>query len=431
MGLNVLGFGSIQKNIHHASTTARMRGIGLPTRYALYRQRVRNTMINIMLLPLDFILLKSSTLLTLMENCNTITVSSTGTIAIVHDPNLVNDRVVDPQVSPTNTNYFKVSWDTEDYPQPSNACGGGICQLISSSECLCDITIEESTIYTSRPAVADIILNLHIGGVDTTSFDGEYTEAESSSGVTVYHKNGSGYTTDTIFKIDYYGKESFFKNLLSTVKINSTYSFRNPPQFLNPAMHEPRDASYETDALLKHLFYHDNQAPFLALRLIQRFEVSNPSPRYIESVAQAFTTGFFSSGGESFGDGRYGNLGSTIAAVVLDREARTVQLDADPTAGSLREPILKLISFMRAMEFEQSTSAPELRLFGLQERIGQAPHSIPSVFSFFLSEYSAPGHITAASIKSPEAQVLSGPKIVRFLNGKRGLVLKLCQFCFT
>ena len=43
-----------------------------------------------------------------------------------------------------------------------------------------------------------------------------------------------------------------------------------------------RDALHETDAVLDHLFEHDNTAPFLAYRFIQRFVGSNPSPRYIK-----------------------------------------------------------------------------------------------------------------------------------------------------
>ena len=41
--------------------------------------------------------------------------------------------------------------------------------------------------------------------------------------------------------------------------------------------------AYETEALLDHLFYHANTAPFIAHRLLQRFGASNPSPRYIEA----------------------------------------------------------------------------------------------------------------------------------------------------
>lgn len=337
---------------------------------------------------------------------------------MVHNPNLIDARVTDVQVSRTNTNYFKVSWERNEYPKPSNSCGSDTCELISPTDCLCDISIEDTAVFTSIPSVEEVVSNLHVGGADITRFDGEYTEVQNVSGVTVYNKNSVGYTSDTVFKVYHRGTDRYFKNLRSTIRINNSFAFRNPPQFLNPAMHEPRDAMYETDAVLEHLFYHDNMPPFLALRLIQRFEISNPSPRCIEAVAEAFKTGFYSSSGQSYGDGRYGNLASTIAAIILDREARSVLLDADPTSGALREPMLKFISFMRAMEFQQTESAPELRLFDLQGKIGQAPHSIPNVFSFFLSEYSAPGVIKAASITSPEAQVLSGPKIISFLNGE-------------
>lgn len=338
---------------------------------------------------------------------------------MVHNPELIGDRVVDSRVSPTNTNYFKVSWDKDIYPRPSNSCGNDVCNLVSPSECLCDMNVQDSIVFSSRPSVTSILSSLHIGGVDIARFDGEYYEAEDSGDVTVYHKNVSGgYTKDTIFKVEYHGEDGYFKNLRSTVTIGSgNFSFRNPPQFLNPSMHEARDAIYETDALLKHFFFHENIPPFLAMRLIQRFGISNPSPRYIEVVAGAFKSGYYSNGGESFGDGLRGNLGATVAAIILDREARTALLDADPTSGSLREPMLKLMSFLRANEFEQSDAAPELRLYGLQKRIGQGPHSIPNVFSFFLPEYSSPGLIKAASLKSPEGMVLTGPKIIRFLNG--------------
>ncbi len=37
-------------------------------------------------------------------------------------------------------------------------------------------------------------------------------------------------------------------------------------------------------------------------------------------------------------------------------------------------------------------------------------------------EYAAPGHIKAASLTSPEAQVMSGPKVISLLNGLISLV---------
>ena len=78
------------------------------------------------------------------------------------------------------------------------------------------------------------------------------------------------------------------------------------------------------------------------MRLIQRLITSNPSPRYIKTVALAFKTGFYTIGDKSFGTGKYGDLAACFAAIYLDREARSVTLDADPSSGSHREPFLKI-----------------------------------------------------------------------------------------
>lgn len=266
-------------------------------------------------------------------------VSNDGMVAIVHNPYLVSGRQTESRVSKENLNYFKVVWRYGFPSVSSNSCGNGLCQSFGD-DCLCDINIKEMPVFSSIPSNADILSMLHVGGVDVSSFPpGTYTNHGTVGDVTVFHKGSSGaYSIDTVFRTSYRGETSFFKNVESVVTIgNEVFSFRNPPQFLNPALHEPRDAMYETDEVLKHIFYHDNVAPFLAIRLIQRFGISNPSPRYVESVASAFKSGSYISGGKSFGDGIYGNLGATAAAIVLDREARSVVLDADPTSGGLRE----------------------------------------------------------------------------------------------
>jgi uncharacterized protein (DUF1800 family) len=71
----------------------------------------------------------------------------------------------------------------------------------------------------------------------------------------------------------------------------------------------------------------------------------NPSPRYIDVVVNAFRTGHFQATTYS---GAYGDLGAAVAAILLDREARSATLDLDPTHGGLREPLVKLTSLMRS-----------------------------------------------------------------------------------
>jgi uncharacterized protein (DUF1800 family) len=132
------------------------------------------------------------------------------------------------------------------------------------------------------------------------------------------------------------------------------------PDGTNSATHGEmtvKDAQYETEAILDEYFYHSNTAPFLCLRVVQRFGFSNPSGRYIASCVAAYRTGSYISGGISFGTGKYGDLAAMAASIVLDREATDPAIVLDPAHGNMREPILKLTNLMRSMTYQ--THIPE------------------------------------------------------------------------
>ena len=120
--------------------------------------------------------------------------------------------------------------------------------------------------------------------------------------------------------------------------------------------------------------------PFLSVRLLQRFGLSNPSPGLVERVATAYSEGSY----DGIGSGKYGDLGALVAAVLLDDESREVVLDHDPSHGHIREPLVKLLSFFRSMgiAFDMPLRIPSL--FSLEGDIGQGSFESPSVFSFFL-----------------------------------------------
>ena len=144
-----------------------------------------------------------------------------------------------------------------------------------------------------------------------------------------------------------------------------------------------RDAQYETDAVLDHYFYHDNVAPFMCIRIMQRFSFSNPSPRYVASCVEAFRTGLYTFGSETFGrSGEYGNLEAMIASILLDNEANEGAISSDPSYGSIREPMLKVTHLMRSMDYQTSIpttlggAAPmqttyNVKLWQIDKKIGQ------------------------------------------------------------
>eukprot|EP00957_Ditylum_brightwellii_P117298 8946295-Ditylum_brightwellii.AAC.1 len=204
-------------------------------------------------------------------------------------------------------------------------------------------------------------------------------------------------------------------HLLKTSGEDSSFSFRNAPHFnsIIPQEAAARDAHYETQAVIDHFFYHPNTAPMLAYRIIQRFGISNPSPRYVRTVSEAFISGEY----KNFGSSMYGCLEATIAAALLDREARSVILGADPFHGALKEPLLKVIGVMRSMEFEAASSRPSVTFTDMYTTIGMMAHSFPSVFGFYEPSFKSNGAPGKAGLVSPESALLDMSNSVNIMNG--------------
>jgi uncharacterized protein (DUF1501 family) len=345
-------------------------------------------------------------------------VSSSGEAAIVHDFSLTSISL-----SKITPNYFKVHWEDDQYPTVENLCGGGQCEIYETT-CICNVTVTNEPVFVESPTnAAEVLEKLRIGYPDPSMFDSNVYTSSTTGDVKTYTTSQTCCGTDTFFEVEDRNKQKkFLRNLKSTVAIaGTTFNFRNPPQFNSILSTEfsIADAYYETEAALNHLLYHQNTPPFVAYRFIQRFGVSNPTPRYTVAVATAFKTGTYTNQGITFGQGKYGDMEATIAAVLLDRESRSVVLDKDPAHGALREPILKVLSFMRATAFKSSVPLVELDLMDV--KVGQMAYEQTSVFSFFRPEYS-PSELSGTGLKAPESQLLSSPNIIGLLNGLYSLV---------
>ena len=98
------------------------------------------------------------------------------------------------------------------------------------------------------------------------------------------------------------------------------------------------------------------------------------------SCVEAFRTGLYTSGEETFGSEVYGSLEAMAAAIFLDKEATESAIAADPSHGSIREPMLKVINLMRSIDYQtaiptildgapmQTTYKP--KLWKIDEKIG-------------------------------------------------------------
>ncbi|MFM7396360.1 MAG: DUF1800 family protein [Gammaproteobacteria bacterium] len=151
---------------------------------------------------------------------------------------------------------------------------------------------------------------------------------------------------------------------------------------------------------LDNVFNHPNVGPFISKQLIQKLVTSNPSPAYVQRVAERFNND---------GNGRRGNLEAVVRAILLDTEARSIPTgSAASSAGKLKEPLLRLTQFWRA--YDATSRSGKLGVAGnfsggVGAVFGQAQGSSPSVFNFFSPFYAPSGEIADAGRVAPEMQL--------------------------
>lgn len=157
------------------------------------------------------------------------------------------------------------------------------------------------------------------------------------------------------------------------------------------------------------LFNHPNVGPFFGKQMIQRLVTSNPSPAYVQRVAEVFNDN---------GNGTRGDLRAVFKAILLDDEALSAQSLEDPTFGKLREPILRFAQWGRTFGAASESSAWLMRDLSDRSRfLGQSPLRSPSVFNFF-----RPGFIPANSqaaerdLLAPEFQLVNETTAAAYVN---------------
>jgi uncharacterized protein (DUF1800 family) len=162
----------------------------------------------------------------------------------------------------------------------------------------------------------------------------------------------------------------------------------------------------DVNAAIDNLFNHPNVGPFIGRLLIQRLVTSNPSPAYIGRVSAAFANN---------GSGVRGDMKAFIKAILLDPEARDSTKLADPTWGKPREPFLRCVNFARAFNAKSSgVDFYQVAQFNFDQQ--QQPYNAPSVFNFYLPNYTPAGVLGNAGLTAPEFQILNATTAVSSPN---------------
>lgn len=154
---------------------------------------------------------------------------------------------------------------------------------------------------------------------------------------------------------------------------------------------------------LDNIFNHPNVGPYIAKQLILRLVTSNPSPAYVARVATVFNDD---------GKGVRGNLQAVVRAILLDSEARAAPMS--DTAGKLKEPLLRMVQFLRA--YEAKAASGEYRFDKVDAITGQGHLMSPSVFNFFSPAYAPAGEIAARALVAPELEIVTEYHAITFAN---------------
>lgn len=289
---------------------------------------------------------------------------------------------------------------------------------------------------------------------------GSVTEEGSSWGGAPYVANNDTFSAtnarNRIYNIEYFYPMKMFGDFHSTgikeftgAVIDNT-DITDPTQqgiqdyedALNWLAGNPGDGQPDFDMVNSHV----STPAFISRLLIQRFTTSNPSRDYLHRVATAFKNS-------------EGSLADTIRAILLDPEARNIDL-ADNIFGMKKSPIEAFLQMARALSgysylplyepvdeypFNLITadySDPDLYLSTFGYPSSQAniqrtnlryhtksldttegnsglqmdPMYQDSVFNFYLPNYAPTGPLAQGGWVAPEMQIATEPELIRNIN---------------
>ena len=168
------------------------------------------------------------------------------------------------------------------------------------------------------------------------------------------------------------------------------------------------DAPGDLKFALDTLFNHPNVGPFISRQLIQRLVTSNPSPGYVSRVAGVFNDN---------GRGVRGDMAAVVRAILLDNEARSASVAAEPNFGKVREPIVRMANWARAFNATSASGEFLIQTTSANTSLGQSALTSPSVFNFFRPGYSPPNtRVGAAGLVAPEFQIVDEVTVAGYIN---------------
>lgn len=155
------------------------------------------------------------------------------------------------------------------------------------------------------------------------------------------------------------------------------------------------------------LFNHQNVPPFVSYRLIQRLVKSNPTPNYVERIANVFIDN---------GNGVRGDMAAIIKAILLDEEARNGEYMFEQHSSRLREPLVRHMQITKGLEIVEEPGGRYWHNFDYDNSLKQQILFAPTVFNFFLPNHQPVGDIANSGLVSPEFKIHDTSSSINYFN---------------
>lgn len=155
------------------------------------------------------------------------------------------------------------------------------------------------------------------------------------------------------------------------------------------------------------LFNHQNVPPFVSYRLIQRLVKSNPTPNYVERIANVFIDN---------GNGVRGDMAAIIKSILLDEEARNGEYMFEQHSSRLREPLVRHMQITKGLEIVEEPGGRYWHNFDYDNSLKQQILFAPTVFNFFLPNHQPVGDIANSGLVSPEFKIHDTSSSINYFN---------------
>ncbi len=189
------------------------------------------------------------------------------------------------------------------------------------------------------------------------------------------------------------------QNLAGTMESREIYHETGSKDLLGSVVAPAGSSTFaDMTGALDNVFNYANVAPFVSKFMIQKLVTGQPSPSYVQRVANVF---------KNNGSGVRGDIKAVVTAILTDIEARGAA-KYDPTYGHLNEPVLMITGLARAL----STQTDGYYFYNSGNVMAQGVFSAPSVFNY----YSPDNVVASVGVVSPEFGIFNSSTAVSRIN---------------